>query len=121
MHKFRAETLESLYQMEESGLSNLVMQLVHEYETSSGTFMANLLDGFEKKDFAQLEMAAHTLYSSSKMLGLEQLAENCAQIEKSAKAQQAIPVDVPAMPALYQESLQLLKEHTAKKCKKSGA
>jgi HPt (histidine-containing phosphotransfer) domain-containing protein len=78
---FNPEMFVDIVSLEEAGQAGLVIDLVDEYSSSFGTFTARLQKSLLTEDFQALNQVAHSLKSSSSVLGLERISEICLLIE----------------------------------------
>ncbi len=68
--------------------------LVAEYESNSVTLIAQLNDSLKNQRVQDMSRAAHTLKSSSALMGASGLASLCEQLESITRKGQ-IPADAP--------------------------
>lgn len=115
MKLFKPEALEYFSNLEKENFTDFILNLIHQYEVSSESLLTELLQGFRERNRNKIHLAAHTLRSSSQMLGLQKLAENCAAIEKAVQENMHLKIDISMMPTLYRVSLKLLKDHLDKR------
>lgn len=72
-----------------AGDAEIVEQLVAIFLRSAQDLLAEMRTGLEQADFVSVRRAAHSLKSSSRIFGAEQISGQCQQIELQAKAEQA--------------------------------
>ncbi|MBI2227323.1 MAG: Hpt domain-containing protein [Betaproteobacteria bacterium] len=77
LHKIRA--------LQREGAPNLVHKLVKLFISNSAKLVENMKQALSTADAPQLQRAAHTLKSSSAILGASRLAEYCKRLETSAR------------------------------------
>lgn len=112
--RLNLKPLESLLEIQESN-PGFMQQLIDQYSTSSEQLLKNLEVALTKKDLHQIEMSSHTLVSSSRMLGLDEFAEKCSEIERTSQSKSIPTVEFSSLVDLYQKSLQDLREYLQKK------
>ncbi|MFN7956279.1 MAG: response regulator [bacterium] len=99
-----AQALEELHQLTRAGAPSLLVRAIDSYLDSSAQLLTSLAEAHERGDLAAIGRAAHTLKSSSGMLGAKRLAELCMQTMASARAGAADDAQrlVPQILAEYQ-------------------
>ncbi len=81
-----AQALDELARLTRSGKPNVLVRAIDSYLDSSAELIASLTQAEANDDLAAIGRAAHTLKSSSGMLGAQRLAELCMQTMASARA-----------------------------------
>lgn len=62
----------------------LIQDLVQSYLESAGKLVEDLPRALNREDWTLLQRSAHSLKSSSKMFGLQTVAQKCAAVEERA-------------------------------------
>jgi HPt (histidine-containing phosphotransfer) domain-containing protein len=90
MRELHQESLTQLRDLKmEDGSGPLLNRLIDVYNSESPKLMANLVSAFRTGSMSEIEMAAHTLKSSSAQLGALEFSETCRQIEMMGKGMQS--------------------------------
>lgn len=87
---FNPIALEPLFELE-LDTPDLVQILADDYVENSSKFVEQISTAATKADFGTLELASHSLKSSSKVLGMDLLAETCLEIELAAHGKKLAP------------------------------
>lgn len=101
---FEPEALTELFALEED-TPGLVQSLVNDFVRVSLKLSQDIMNAMAKGDFSTLEMGAHSLKSSSKVLGLNQLANVCFEIESAAHHKKLAPAAISQIPQLRDVAL----------------
>jgi HPt (histidine-containing phosphotransfer) domain-containing protein len=97
---FNIEAFSELIELEDQGSAGLIVDLIGDYMVNSAALSLAIVESARSVDLKLLERSAHSLKSSSKLLGLEALAEVAYRIEDGAR-QGAVRVDDVALIRLY--------------------
>lgn len=84
---FNPEALSEIIQIENDGEIGLIAGLVGDFTASIPTFIKAFEAAIQKNDYNEIERQAHSLKSSSRLLGLEKVGAVCAVIEDEARRQ----------------------------------
>lgn len=104
------------------GRPNLLHKTLSLYLTSSEQLVDQLQEAVRKQDIAAAQIAAHTLKSSSAVLGAQRLADLCLAVERAAQAgaidtiEELVPTLVAmrtAVCAVFTQELNASKEEAA--------
>lgn len=96
--RFDPAILDSIRAFQRQEKQELLPRLVNSYRTSSPELMASIKSGIEAGNASAVSFAAHTLKSSSAILGMTALAEGCRKMESAGRAG-----DLSNAPALMEE------------------
>jgi HPt (histidine-containing phosphotransfer) domain-containing protein len=83
---FNAAALEELVELERDGSPGLIKDLIQDFVAQHTVYLKSMAESARAVDFLTLERAAHSLKSSSKIMGLEKTAHLCERIEIGARA-----------------------------------
>ena len=83
---FNPTALAELIELERDGSPGLIKDLIQDYTAQHTVYIKSMTQSARAVDFATLERAAHSLKSSSKIMGLEKTAEFCERLEIAARA-----------------------------------
>lgn len=87
---FNIEALRELIEIEETGETGLIETLISDYVSNSATLFEKI-DAFKvNQDSKSAERAAHSLKSSSALLGLELVSETALKIETDSRVLESI-------------------------------
>lgn len=78
--------------LHQPGRPNLLHKTLTLYLASSQSLVDQLQQALQKQDIAAAQIAAHTLKSSSAILGAHQLADLCLAVEEAARARSIVPI-----------------------------
>jgi two-component system sensor histidine kinase/response regulator len=101
---------------EELGGAVALRQVIATFLEGTPGFLAELRDAASRGDASGVQRVAHTLKSTSAMLGATALAEQCADLERLGRARNAAEAvsRVAAMEAHYQAVAAALKAEAAR-------
>lgn len=85
LKSFNPEALAELIELERDGSPGLIDDLVRDYVSQTAPYLQEIETSAQTGDFATLERAAHSLKSSSRILGLEITGHYCEKIEGAAR------------------------------------
>ena len=85
-----SDAIDAIRALEENGSSNLLEKLTTSYCKSASESIDILRKALAKSDVSTIKAAAHALKGSSSNLGARGLASMCAQLEKSAEADELL-------------------------------
>lgn len=85
LKSFNPESLAELVELERDGSPGLIADLVGDYVAQSGPYLQSIDESAQSGNFPTLERAAHSLKSSSRILGLEITGWFCEKIEVAAR------------------------------------
>jgi len=75
------EALSSVTALQREGAPNILHRMIDLYLENSPELVEEMTEGVSKRDAKVIQMSAHTLKSSSAVLGASKLAELCKQLE----------------------------------------
>jgi HPt (histidine-containing phosphotransfer) domain-containing protein len=81
---FNPEMFMEIVSLEDGGQAGLLIDLIEEYSYSYGIFTNKMQNSLLAGNFKDLNDAAHSLKSSSRLLGLERISEICLRMEIEA-------------------------------------
>ena len=102
---FNPNAFSELIELEEAGSAGLIDDLIGDYMKTSEVLVRAITDSARSLDLKLLERSAHSLKSSSRLLGVDALAEVAFRIEEAARAGSIGDDDVRALPALLPPGL----------------
>ena len=76
--------LETIRSLQRSGKPDILARLVNIYLDKTPDLIADIEAGVSANDADRVQLAAHTLKSSSAYLGAKSLAQQCEKLEQSA-------------------------------------
>lgn len=82
--RFNPEALNELIEVENDGETGLLSDLIRDYSAGVQPSLSSISNALNEKKFKELERYAHTLKSSSRLLGLLTTAHLCETIEHEA-------------------------------------
>lgn len=82
--RFKPEALNELIEVENDGETGLLSDLIRDYSAGVQPSLSSISTALNEKKFKELERYAHTLKSSSRLLGLMATADLCETIEHEA-------------------------------------
>lgn len=85
---FDPEALAEVVQLEEHGEGGLLASLTNDFEANFGRALEAMKKSIAVQDYKTLEREAHSLKSSSNLLGLRLLGALCAEVEQAAHEHQ---------------------------------
>lgn len=83
--RFLAEDLADLLETEKAGATGLVSLLIQDFSSRVEGYLHEIEDAQASLNFKDLKLYAHTLKSSTRVLGLRAASEICKEIEFLAK------------------------------------
>ncbi len=101
---FNSAALTELFQLEDDA-PGFVKNLVDEYASTSLSLVEKLEAAAATGNFAEVELQAHSLRSTSQVVGLEQLGAVCGRIENEAHHRRIAAVDIKSLVSLRAASL----------------
>ena len=92
----------------------LYVSLLQEYVRSSEDYMQSMQTGLEAQDWKTFGIAAHTVKSTSRMIGAEELAGIAAGLEKAANEEDAafIREGYPGLAESYRKAVETVRRTT---------
>jgi HPt (histidine-containing phosphotransfer) domain-containing protein len=94
---------------------NLVAALMAEFGPMARTLVSELEKAQAGHDFKGLELNSHSLKSSAKVLGMDQLADLCLRIELAAGENKTDPAAVKELSKALSESITAIEAHIARR------
>jgi len=88
---FNPERWAEIIELEESGEKGLVESLIHDYIAMCPAVLEQMQSSVDANDLQTLERLAHSLKSSSMVMGLEFAAQAALQIETEAREKTFTP------------------------------
>ena len=82
---FDESALTELYELQSEDDPNLVAELIKDYLSQLETNLNGISDSFTRNDAKSVEAGAHSLKSSSRVLGLERMEEICFELEEDGR------------------------------------
>lgn len=82
---FDESALTELYELQSEDDPHLVAELMKDYLSQLDTNINGLIEAFKQNDYKNVEAAAHSLKSSSRVLGLERMGEVCFELEEEGR------------------------------------
>ena len=79
------QVLQGLEERDRKRQTNLLFRLVNAFLDQSGSYVRQMSNGWVEQDISQVTFAAHSLKSSSAVIGAEGLSILCAQLESVTK------------------------------------
>lgn len=104
--------LEELRKLQRPGQPNIVHKCIATYLADAATLSTALCEAITRGDNAALRATAHSLKSSSAMVGVRRYSELCKDLEQMGRAQavtQTLPL-LPTVQAVYEDSCRALRE-----------
>jgi two-component system, sensor histidine kinase and response regulator len=104
--------LAELRKLQRPGQPNIVHKCLTTYLADAATLTTALCNAITGSDNKALREAAHSLKSSSAMVGARRFSELCKDLEQMGRAQavtQALPL-LPTVQAVYEDSCRVLRE-----------
>lgn len=101
------EALGRLRQLDPDGARGFLQQVLQTYANSIERHLQTLDEAARAQDIGRVGNIAHTLKSSSASVGALDLSQVCAQVERLAKAGDAVAMDEP-MTCLRTEAQRVL-------------
>lgn len=116
---FNPEALAEYIELEAAAGLNLIDELIGDYMANSAKLADAIAASARTMDLHLLERSAHSLKSSSRLLGLETVGELAWRIENDARTGSCRDVDVAELPRALEPALIELSrfraEHRASK------
>ena len=94
---FNLDALSELIELEDTGEAGLIDSLVTDYLNGWQTLTGDLESAVSTRDYLTIERSAHSMKSSSALLGLERLAAVAFLIEDEARDQKYNAVHLPRL------------------------
>ncbi len=107
---FNADALNELRQFEELGQIGLIREVCTLFISSSSEYLSKLKYYGELKDPVNFGLNAHSMKSSAKVLGLEQIAQVCLELEVAARNQEIQTEKLLSLESILDKSCQALRE-----------
>ncbi len=85
--RFNPKALDTIFEIQQDGDPTLLQTLCDEYEKILPTTLSQIETALNSQNHEQAELCAHSLKSSSALLGLEIVSQLCWQIEEKASDQ----------------------------------
>lgn len=82
---FAPGILDEILELERSGETGLLVSLIEDYLVKLPELLARIDGALANREFATLEREAHSLKSSSYLLGLERTGDACCLVEDAAR------------------------------------
>jgi two-component system sensor histidine kinase/response regulator len=82
---FDHSALNELYELQSEDDPHLVSELIKDYLSQLDTNINGIVVAFSQSDFKNVEAGAHSLKSSSRVLGLERMGEICFELEEAGR------------------------------------
>ncbi len=109
---FNPEALCEVVQLDEHGEGGLLESLTENYGSNFDYSMKAMKVAIDMLDYKTLEREAHSLKSSSNLLGLMVLGALCAEIEHAARAQKMDPAKQALLEQEFEEAFPELVSFT---------
>lgn len=82
---FAEAALTELYELQGEDDPHLVAELMKDYLSQLDANINGLIEAFKQNDYKTVEASAHSLKSSSRVLGLERMGEVCFELEEEGR------------------------------------
>ena len=110
---FNVSALDELYELNEDDGTDLVQDLINDFVIQSNTLAQKLISNYEAKNLSEMEEAAHSLKSSSRVLGclrLATIAERLEHFSRDRNFESTIPF-MTELPGVLKSTRNALEAH----------
>ena len=108
---FNAKALTDYFMLDENTDFGILVPIVNEFVSSYDTYLTSLQENLITKNYQSIQQTAHSLKSSSRLLGLEIIGELCAKIEEDAAQKKCDPKYVEELVKVSPTSIGELQNH----------
>lgn len=111
---FDPAALNELYELQSDEDPHLVAELIKDYLSQLDANLNGIINAFSQNDYKNVEAGAHSLKSSSRVLGLERMGEICFELEEGGRVQKLNAESLTSLIETSALSVQALNAHLTK-------
>lgn len=98
-HRFLADDLGDLVEIENSGSPGLISELIQDFKSQLDEYLGGIDQAQKAVNYVELKRHSHSLKSSTRVLGLRATSLICEEIEKLADAGSINPLNLDKLRA----------------------